>query len=78
MTSVMDLTLDKDRLSKKDEYGRLPNIGMTGIYVRAKDDRGKWVSEDIVFLDKESLLTWIGNDIELAKKLISLLLGHGR
>jgi hypothetical protein len=52
----------------------------TGIFVRAKDPSGKWISTDIVHLDKQSLLAWLrscGGKNQWAENIIALLLRHG-
>ncbi len=54
--------------------------GETGIYVRAKDINGKWVSSDISGLTKASLLEWLrscGGDNPLAENTVGILLGYG-
>jgi hypothetical protein len=54
-------------------------MGESGIYVRALDGE-RWVSVDIVDLDKESLLHWLrsrGGDNPWAEDVVGILLGHG-
>lgn len=70
----MELRIDPRRaLSDSDE-------SLTGIYVRAVDQKGKWRSADICELDKESLLSWLrsrGGDNPYAEDVVGILLGHG-
>jgi hypothetical protein len=52
----------------------------TGIFVRAKDPSGKWISTDIVHLDKQSLLAWLrsrGGKNQWAENTIAQLFRHG-
>ncbi len=54
--------------------------GDTGIYVRAQDINGKWVSADICQLTKVSLLEWLrsrGGDNPWAEDTVGILLGYG-
>lgn len=51
----------------------------TGLYVRATLD-DKWVSADILTLDKASLLAWLksrGESNKWAEDVVGILLGHG-
>ena len=64
-----ELKLDPNRLD-------LPE---TGIYIRAKDEAGKWGSHDIAHLDRESLLRWLrsrGGSNPWAENVVAILLGH--
>lgn len=52
----------------------------SGIYIRAKDASGKWVSADITHLDKESVKEWLAahnRDSRYAEDVVGILLGHG-
>jgi ribonuclease HI len=52
----------------------------TGIYVRARDSRGKIRNADIAQLDRESLwkfLTFYGGSNQVAENIVGILLGHG-
>lgn len=52
----------------------------TGIFVRAKNEDGKWLSVDISWLKKDHLLHWLrsrdGNN-RWAEDVVGILLGHG-
>ena len=50
----------------------------TGIYVKAKDESGRWKSVDISLLDRESLKTWLLGRDKIAINIVGILLGHGR
>lgn len=65
----MDLKVDPNR-------DRLPE---TGIYVRAQNEKGKWLSADIAHLSSASLLHWLrsrGGENPLAENVVGILLGH--
>lgn len=52
----------------------------TGIFVRAQDDQGCWVSADLAHFTKASLLEWLTKDAgdnPLAENVVGILLGHG-
>ena len=52
----------------------------TGIFVRAQDVNGKWISCDIGELTRGSLLDWLrsrGGDNQFAENCIGQLLGYG-
>jgi hypothetical protein len=70
----MDLKVDNKRYENL-----IDPINNTGIWVRAlRND--KWESVDIVFLDKDSLLSWLksrGGDNRYAEDCVGILLGHG-
>ena len=71
MTTKSELTVDPTRSYLCAD---------TGIYVRAKNSDGKWVSADIYELDKASLHTWLrsrGGENEWAESVVFMLLGHG-
>lgn len=51
----------------------------TGIPVRALRDLGgqpSWGPVDISHLSKESLVTWLRSEPELAERVVLMLLGH--
>jgi hypothetical protein len=52
----------------------------TGIFVRARDEHGKFVNADISILTKESLHAWLksrGGDNVWAENVVAILLGYG-
>jgi hypothetical protein len=52
----------------------------TGIFVRAQDPHGKWISADIAILTPDSLLSYLrhcGEHNHLAENVVGILLGHG-
>ena len=56
------------------------HLSGTGIYVRAQSTSGRWVSADIITLDKPSLLEWLrsrGGNNRQAEDTVGILLGHG-
>lgn len=68
----MDLRTDPKR---EDEVNR----DLTGIYVRAVGQSGKWGSHDIAELDTDSLKTWLtsrGGSNPRAEDTVLILLGH--
>jgi len=70
----MDLVTDPDRWHK---HG---TSNITGIFIRAKNPDGEWVSADIAVLDKPSLLRWLksrGGENRWAEDVVGILLGHG-
>lgn len=55
-------------------------MGETGIYVRAQDINGSWVSCDMCELTKSSLLEFLksrGGDNPWAEDCCGIILGHG-
>ena len=55
-------------------------IGETGIYIRAQDINGKFISCDISELTKASLLEFLrsrGGDNPWAENCVGIILGHG-
>lgn len=53
--------------------------GDTGIFVRAQDINGKWVTVDMCCLTKASLLEFLksrGGDNRWAENIVGILLGH--
>lgn len=71
---IMPKELHEISIDPRREYE-----GKTGIYVRAKNSEGKWISTDIWALDRESLLCWLrsrGGVNEWAENALMLLLGH--
>jgi len=76
MTIVSDeLKVDPERIAKYGDKGTL-----TGIYVRAKMPSGKWVSADIMVLEKDSLLSWLrsrGGENPWAENTVGIILGYG-
>jgi len=69
----MELRVDDNRL---EDY----NLLKTNIPIRALFPDGKWGTCDIIYLEKESLLTWLrsrGGKNEYAENLVGLLLGYG-
>ena len=51
----------------------------TGIYVRAIDPAGEWISADISQLDRASLTAWLrsrGGENQWAENVVLILLGH--
>ncbi len=67
------LRIDPKRLQE------FPNTE-TGIYVRAQGPDDKWLSADIVHLDKASLNAWLrsrGGENPWAEDVVGILLGHG-
>jgi hypothetical protein len=71
----MDLILDPERLKEGDKWEG------TGLYVRAFNPISeRWEGHDIVFLAKDSLLSWLrsrGGDNSWAENVVGILLGHG-
>ena len=58
---------------------RIGKFGETGIYVRAQDINGKWISCDIADLTRDSLFQWLrsrGGENPYAENVVGLLLGH--
>jgi hypothetical protein len=55
---------------------RAERHGSTGIFVRARNQEGKWGSYDIAELERESLLAWLRKDIDLAERVVLALLEH--
>ena len=56
---------------------RLADI--TGIYVRAQNTEGRWISADIAQLDTDSLNEWLrsrGGENEWAESVVRILQGH--
>ena len=52
----------------------------TGVFIRAKDEAGKFQTCDISQLTSESLLAWLrsrGGDNPWAEDVVGILLGHG-
>jgi hypothetical protein len=72
----MDLAIDWERVNEypgKDGH-------VTGIFVRAKGEDGRWRSVDIAWLTKQSLLSFLksrGGDNPWAENTVGILLGHG-
>lgn len=53
----------------------------TGIIARALSPDGHWENDDIVFLDKESLLAFLrnrGEQNKFSEDVVGILLGYGR
>jgi hypothetical protein len=51
---------------------------VTGIYVRAQDDEGRWHSADVARLDEPSLTEWLrsrGGENLWAENVVRILLG---
>ena len=67
----MKLTVDPFRVNQYADA--------TGVYVRAKDELGKYSSYDIAQLDKASLKEWLlsRNDTQWMLDVIGIILGHG-
>lgn len=66
-------------MSLKQDPKRI-GIGETGIYVRAQDSIGQYISCDMSELSKESLLEFIrsrGGDNPWAENCLGIVLGHG-
>jgi len=63
--------------AREEEFAEIK----TGIYIRAwSDSKNKFVSADILHLDKDSLLEWLksrGGDNPWAEDVVGILLGHG-
>lgn len=54
----------------------IPNHA-TGILVRAQLPNGKWGSVDIIHLDREGLIEWLGSrDPSFVVNVVLCLLGH--
>lgn len=70
--NLIDLKVDPERIKE--------GFKETGIFVRAKDETGKWRTTDIAHLDPKSLITWLrsrGGKNEWAEETVGILLGHG-
>lgn len=68
------LKIDAKRALLGDE------ANVTGIFVRAQHEDGRWENVDIAALDKQSLLAWLksrGGDNKWAEDVVGILLGHG-
>lgn len=66
-----ELLLDPNRVGRP--------LRETGIYVRARDAKGKWGSHDLVWLSRDSVLQWLksrGGDNPWAEQTVLALLGH--
>ena len=73
----VELLVDGERLEPNVSAGI---YARTGIYVRAKQPDGKWISADLCQLSKESLLAWLrsrGGNNPWAEDTVGILLGHG-
>lgn len=71
---MSDQHFQVDPEREDDVYG-------TGIYVRAKNASGEWVSADMAHLTKDSLFDFLrsrGGENEWAESIIYALLGHSR
>jgi hypothetical protein len=76
----LDLINESGKPKMKIDPARLSSEPETGIFVRAQDDKGHWLSVDIAHLDKASLLEWLqsrGGNNPLAENTVCILLGHG-
>jgi hypothetical protein len=73
-----DLHIDPERAVMAENLGE--NFPRTGIFIRAKDQNGKYQSVDMALLKKASLLALLrsrGGQNEWAENTVGLLLGHG-
>jgi hypothetical protein len=73
-----DLHIDPERAVMAENLAE--NFPRTGIFVRAKDQNGKYQSVDVALLKKASLLALLrsrGGQNEWAENTVGLLLGHG-